>query len=148
MLFIFFFQAEDGIRDKLVTGVQTCALPIYLPQRPRVKAYDPAPGGAGTACTDRRENPDRASGRVPGGSSNLRVASQGVNVATAKPKVSHVTRRLASRRSQAGLREENGRLRDWATPHVEAGEVREADLRQRSGGPEQDRKSTRLNSSH
>src|SRR3989441_11178887 len=25
----FFFQAEDGIRDKLVTGVQTCALPIY-----------------------------------------------------------------------------------------------------------------------
>src|SRR2546425_13097204 len=29
MLF-FFFQAEDGIRDKLVTGVQTCALPILI----------------------------------------------------------------------------------------------------------------------
>src|SRR2546425_12573415 len=28
MSFFFFFQAEDGIRDKLVTGVQTCALPI------------------------------------------------------------------------------------------------------------------------
>src|SRR6266850_8131353 len=27
-LFIFFFQAEDGIRDYKVTGVQTCALPI------------------------------------------------------------------------------------------------------------------------
>src|SRR3989454_12098229 len=27
--FIFFFQAEDGIRDYKVTGVQTCALPIY-----------------------------------------------------------------------------------------------------------------------
>src|SRR5690606_41044516 len=26
----FFFQAEDGIRDFHVTGVQTCALPIYL----------------------------------------------------------------------------------------------------------------------
>ena len=26
----FFFQAEDGIRDDLVTGVQTCALPIYM----------------------------------------------------------------------------------------------------------------------
>src|SRR3712207_6846887 len=26
----FFFQAEDGIRDIGVTGVQTCALPIYL----------------------------------------------------------------------------------------------------------------------
>src|SRR5438034_7290400 len=28
-LFFFFFQAEDGIRDHCVTGVQTCALPIY-----------------------------------------------------------------------------------------------------------------------
>src|SRR5262249_58744480 len=27
-LFFFFFQAEDGIRDWSVTGVQTCALPI------------------------------------------------------------------------------------------------------------------------
>src|SRR6266496_6280616 len=27
--FFFFFQAEDGIRDLYVTGVQTCALPIY-----------------------------------------------------------------------------------------------------------------------
>src|SRR5438552_15233475 len=27
--FFFFFQAEDGIRDDLVTGVQTCALPIW-----------------------------------------------------------------------------------------------------------------------
>src|SRR5208282_6661394 len=27
--FFFFFQAEDGIRDATVTGVQTCALPIY-----------------------------------------------------------------------------------------------------------------------
>src|SRR5207244_10073279 len=26
---VFFFQAEDGIRDDLVTGVQTCALPIF-----------------------------------------------------------------------------------------------------------------------
>src|SRR3712207_9208450 len=30
MRFFFFFQAEDGIRDIGVTGVQTCALPIYL----------------------------------------------------------------------------------------------------------------------
>src|SRR5258706_11073336 len=29
-LVFFFFQAEDGIRDWSVTGVQTCALPIYL----------------------------------------------------------------------------------------------------------------------
>src|SRR5215203_4762259 len=29
LFFFFFFQAEDGIRDIGVTGVQTCALPIY-----------------------------------------------------------------------------------------------------------------------
>src|SRR2546425_10126872 len=33
MFLFFFFQAEDGIRDKLVTGVQTCALPIFLLKR-------------------------------------------------------------------------------------------------------------------
>src|SRR5258708_27272322 len=36
---VFFFQAEDGIRDDLVTGVQTCALPIYIfiPKIPNVE---------------------------------------------------------------------------------------------------------------
>src|SRR3712207_1157025 len=33
-LFFFFFQAEDGIRDIGVTGVQTCALPIFLAVMP------------------------------------------------------------------------------------------------------------------
>src|SRR5256885_11150663 len=32
----FFFQAEDGIRDYKVTGVQTCALPIWIEIRPRL----------------------------------------------------------------------------------------------------------------
>src|SRR2546427_8951897 len=31
--FFFFFQAEDGIRDLTVTGVQTCALPILLGEK-------------------------------------------------------------------------------------------------------------------
>src|SRR5260221_8503712 len=34
--FFFFFQAEDGIRDHCVTGVQTCALPIYCCRNPRM----------------------------------------------------------------------------------------------------------------
>src|SRR5690606_39457215 len=34
----FFFQAEDGIRDFHVTGVQTCALPIYRTRTPSIKA--------------------------------------------------------------------------------------------------------------
>src|SRR5438552_16072178 len=42
MFFFFFFQAEDGIRDDLVTGVQTCALPIcYLADEP-VQACPPS----------------------------------------------------------------------------------------------------------
>src|SRR5215471_6938798 len=35
LLFFFFFQAEDGIRDLYVTGVQTCALPISVAERGR-----------------------------------------------------------------------------------------------------------------
>src|SRR5207244_6326306 len=31
-VWLFFFQADDGIRDDLVTGVQTCALPISIRQ--------------------------------------------------------------------------------------------------------------------
>src|SRR2546430_13532031 len=34
-LCVFFFQAEDGIRDLTVTGVQTCALPISFTRRGR-----------------------------------------------------------------------------------------------------------------
>src|SRR2546425_2336584 len=36
----FFFQAEDGIRDKLVTGVQTCALPILDVETTGVRAQN------------------------------------------------------------------------------------------------------------
>src|SRR2546426_3279642 len=38
---MFFFQAEDGIRDYKVTGVQTCALPIFLSDLP--PRLDPQP---------------------------------------------------------------------------------------------------------
>src|SRR5699024_3255496 len=38
LLYFFFFQAEDGIRDRNVTGVQTCALPISCSASPSVKA--------------------------------------------------------------------------------------------------------------
>src|SRR5438552_19159918 len=41
VLFFFFFQAEDGIRDDLVTGVQTCALPIYADAEPQHRQKGP-----------------------------------------------------------------------------------------------------------
>src|SRR5229473_6446739 len=47
MYFFFFFQAEDGIRDKLVTGVQTCALPISV-----VRCHDSSCRSAGQLTTD------------------------------------------------------------------------------------------------
>src|SRR5437867_11553194 len=37
----FFFQAEDGIRDRTVTGVQTCALPIFGPAAPGLHCRGP-----------------------------------------------------------------------------------------------------------
>src|SRR3989441_7291870 len=48
---LFFFQAEDGIRDKLVTGVQTCALPISLADDDRAWVEDHSRGCA--SCRDR-----------------------------------------------------------------------------------------------
>src|SRR6266478_5307258 len=58
MALFFFFQAEDGIRDLTVTGVQTCALPIFAGKRakqlqehsnfPKAGVYDPqGVGGTG-----------------------------------------------------------------------------------------------------
>src|SRR5947208_16377362 len=48
----FFFQAEDGIRDDLVTGVQTCALPIYQSDRPRFPRAARHPRTARRVCND------------------------------------------------------------------------------------------------
>src|SRR5437762_5174637 len=53
--FFFFFQAEDGIRDTSVTGVQTCALPIYR------RCAGPRP------ATARSRGQRRARGRAGGG---------------------------------------------------------------------------------
>src|SRR4051794_41692714 len=48
-IFFFFFQAEDGIRDGRVTGVQTCALPILdflrAGRHRRVPAENPSTSG-------------------------------------------------------------------------------------------------------
>src|SRR3712207_7045998 len=62
---VFFFQAEDGIRDIGVTGVQTCALPIYPARRS-------GPGSASRSArswsTGPRARPSTApAGASPGG---------------------------------------------------------------------------------
>src|SRR6266700_2067118 len=42
-VYFFFFQAEDGIRDFHVTGVQTCALPISCPPHACLRPSTPMP---------------------------------------------------------------------------------------------------------
>src|SRR5256885_11890885 len=49
-LYVFFFQAEDGIRDYKVTGVQTCALPIFVDRTPARPFSDIRPDGCGRAA--------------------------------------------------------------------------------------------------
>src|SRR5918996_4269495 len=60
MFFYFFFQAEDGIRDYKVTGVQTCALPISRPRDESDAAAERVAVGAddhrGRAMVDRLEH--------------------------------------------------------------------------------------------
>src|SRR5437660_2941188 len=46
IVFFFFFQAEDGIRDGHVTGVQTCALPISTARGRSVPARSGSPSSA------------------------------------------------------------------------------------------------------
>src|SRR5579859_7478858 len=55
MVFFFFFQAEDGIRDLTVTGVQTCALPIWLAGNP---AGGPSAGLAAELAAAAARHPD------------------------------------------------------------------------------------------
>src|SRR5690349_23124532 len=65
VFFFFFFQAEDGIRDLYVTGVQTCALPISEPLGRDVLEVHRAHVGRSKphrAIT----RPARQAGRVPG----------------------------------------------------------------------------------
>src|SRR2546430_14003245 len=55
---VFFFQAEDGIRDLTVTGVQTCALPIYLAIHPAQPVIAPlGRAHAGGECATHAQLP-------------------------------------------------------------------------------------------
>src|SRR5690349_22591405 len=70
----FFFQAEDGIRDLYVTGVQTCALPILTTQPPFehepvmvdriVDLFGPVPAGTVVDATVGGAGQDRKSTRL------------------------------------------------------------------------------------
>src|SRR6266511_5908909 len=84
LCFFFFFQAEDGIRDFHVTGVQTCALPISdravlatgaggeaAPRGGRADAQGPARSGCPRAASGPEEGPN--AGSATGGSALRRL---------------------------------------------------------------------------
>src|SRR5690606_41177664 len=72
----FFFQAEDGIRDFHVTGVETCALPISAASWPRRCWAGPPPR------PDEQQCPGAGDGRCPG---RRRTADRGVPAARSAP---------------------------------------------------------------
>src|SRR5450432_2872073 len=64
-ILFFFFQAEDGIRDLIVTGVQTCAIPISSPLTRRTLRHA-RPGWRRGRCRRRRAEADRSEERRVG----------------------------------------------------------------------------------
>src|SRR5207248_4386534 len=97
----FFFQAEDGIRDRTVTGVQTCALPICLPSAP---------------CAGRRAAPSRGNRSLPASPSGASVRASSRAPPTArdggracsKARSSAGTRRTRSEERRVGKEQEDG----------------------------------------
>src|SRR3989441_4162081 len=83
--FFFFFQAEDGIRDKLVTGVQTCALPISRAQASSGRRREEgspgaprhAPAGAPPCRGDAGDGREVSEWRRSSGSRRLRGGGKG-----------------------------------------------------------------------
>src|SRR5207248_3575349 len=64
-VFFFFFQAEDGIRDRTVTGVQTCALPISTGPRGAARKFcRSAPAAVSTARPPSRWSDETTCWRV------------------------------------------------------------------------------------
>src|SRR5260370_39667470 len=80
-LFFFFFQAEDGIRDSSVTGVQTCALPIC---NRRIPVIEDSGYGAGFSALGVRqpgeECIERVAARVLDGDGAKSGPHAGINV--------------------------------------------------------------------
>src|SRR6266478_7182613 len=92
LVLFFFFQAEDGIRDLTVTGVQTCALPIYALPRARCATWrcPPARSGDGSPARECRARAAPCSPVPP------RCSLPGRAVESAYPKGQAPSRTLAA----------------------------------------------------
>src|SRR2546429_3955284 len=161
--YVFFFQAEDGIRDVAVTGVQTCALPILGLRDPLGEptmhlARDDERVDAHAAVVHRDEIADAHASGLAVQLDHRHVSAEGIDelrrteeLARLEPGVD-VGRELARLGAGRDLGEAEG-----ATGHalhlqatVGIGDVHGRRLEQVGGDAPRlvDRKSTRLNSSH
>src|SRR6266704_6376046 len=108
MRICFFFQAEDGIRDRNVTGVQTCALPISNPVAGRLQRFfgvsklriDPTITGV--------ENNPQARLTLEQQVTQDITFTYITNVTSANPQVVRMEWAFSKQWSAVALREENG----------------------------------------
>src|SRR5260370_34190626 len=92
---LFFFQAEDGIRDSSVTGVQTCALPIY--KRQRFLAGTANRNAIGNGCGGAQKTEERRvgeEGRSPGAPDHLKKKKKVMLFASLRVKEMHKMRQV------------------------------------------------------
>src|SRR5256885_4274133 len=90
--FFFFFQAEDGIRDYKVTGVQTCTLPISntVKLRPLSESYPNFPSARLPGWGQRLMGVDPIAGRFTGSGVRIGIIDSGCD--NSHPLLRHVTR--------------------------------------------------------
>src|SRR2546422_6076194 len=132
-MFFFFFQAEDGIRDVAVTGVQTCALPISPVLAPVVVLVLNGPHAI----------PPRRDSRQPEVSGGVRQRDVGGGVGK-RGGPDHGLRQQPLFDPQQRGTAERGRGNGAARREHDGG----SGLRHVAPQIREDRKSTRLNSSH
>src|SRR2546426_5579872 len=110
----FFFQAEDGIRDYKVTGVQTCALPIWagrpeagaVPGEPRGGTRQP--GGVSLLAGGSAAQGGSACRRAGGAMESAIKTDVGMGASTA-PRIASPHRALSGRGSHPGRRASRAR---------------------------------------
>src|SRR5438034_9789769 len=147
MLFLlfFFFQAEDGIRDHCVTGVQTCALPIFGctvgPKYQRASAPVPAKWDVTEPWRESAPKDGVAKGEWWSVFESDELSALETQTLDANQTIQVAVARLEQARAAAALEVATRVPKLSTSPSAE---------RQRLSGnrPSRDRKSTRLNSSH
>src|SRR5271169_1404095 len=115
ILLVFFFQAEDGIRDATVTGVQTCALPIWSPGPPAGVAPPPRPAATRSA---RPAPPPPPAAPRPAPSAPR--SGQPAPHTRAAPDAASLNPTMVTKRTPAPTRRRSTGGRDWLHPLHEA----------------------------